>query len=143
MFEKQKLDPTNKGILTPQVIVGIVLLFLVMGYGIIKIASARVHENLLVFLAPIEQACASAQGCPVVPQGWVALTELNAAARENLQDLPAARNCASPAQSSSYRALVYCSTPEAFVVRWPYLKDAMIIVTGGGGQAMALKDVNV
>lgn len=118
-------------------VLALIGLFLAMGYAVLTFASNRVQSNLLEALAPIQQECQSAAGCPAIPRGWQP-RECPANG-----DLPMARGCAAPPPDSAYHALVYRATPREFIVRWRYVQETELIVSGGKAREMTVQTNDV
>lgn len=115
-------------------IVALIVFFIVLAYTSLNYASYRVRQNLLDALEPIQQACQTEAGCPLMPEGWRSVE------CPHTPDLAAVQSCASPAKDSAYRALVYQAASDQFVVRWRYVSDSEYIVTGGKGQTLRLRE---
>lgn len=110
------------------------VLFIVMGYGMIRYADYRVKANLMDMLTPINLECNTNTGCPSVPSGWV---ERDC---PTWSVLPQVNVCASPPASSIYKTLVYKANDSEFFVHWSYVSDAYFEIHGGRGLEMRVQE---
>lgn len=130
----ETLNPISKKGVNRRVIALFLVALLILGYAAIQYVGYRTQQRVLAILEPVQQACQSAAGCPLVPTGW---REVPCAGVQFATDLI---SCASPPKESSFRAMLYQANSQRFIMRWQYLSDAEITVAGGRGRAMDLQE---
>lgn len=121
------------------VIAALVILVMMVGLGYFAIQHAenQVKESFMEAIRPLQTACHEPEGCFLIPELWI---ERSCPANG---DLPGAKLCASPPQTSAYHGLIYRATADEFVARWRYVADTELVAYGGRGQILRVQEIKL